>query len=391
MNILRKIEGTFIFIFMRIAVNARFLIKGKLEGVGWYTYEILRRMVAAHPEDEFILIHDRPLATEYKFADNVKTVKTWMPTRHPVLWYFWFEFSIPRILKREIADIFLSFDGHLSLAADTPTAYVLHDLAYLHYPNEIRSTALKFYKKYIPQYIKRADHIVSVSQHGKKDLRKHFPNIRDENISVVGNGCRSIFQPISAQDKKSILAKYTEGNPFLFYVGAVQPRKNISRMIQAMDIVVKNHPEARLLIVGRQAWKTNKIRDTWENSDCRDNIHFLGFVEDAEMAKLLASSEALVYPSLFEGFGVPVLEAMHCEVPVITSKGSSMEEVAGEAAILIDPTSIESLGNAMSQIINNRDLTDKLIEAGKKQREKYNWDLAAEKMYTVLKKIMNYE
>jgi len=374
---------------MRIAVNARFLIKGKLEGVGWYSYEILRRMVAAHPEDEFIFIHDRPLAPEYKFADNVKTIKTCLPTRHPILWYYWFEYSVPRILKREKADIFLSLDGHLSLNATIPTAYVLHDLAYLHYPNEIRSAPLKFYKKYIPQYIDRAEHIVSVSQHGKADLQKHFPHIHEENISVVGNGCRSIFQPISIQDKQAIREKYTSGAPYLFYVGAVQPRKNISRMIQAMDTVVKDHPEAQLLIAGRHAWKTNQIRDTWENSKYRDNIHFLGFVEDTEMARLLASSEALVYPSLFEGFGVPVLEAMHCEVPVITSMGSSMEEVAGDAALLIDPMSIESMGAAMRKIINNKALADKLMAAGRIQKENYNWDIAAEKMYSVLKKIMN--
>jgi len=151
---------------MRIAVNARFLIKDKLEGVGWYTYEILRRMVANHPEVEFILIHDRPLAKEYIFAKNVKSVKTLTPSRHPILWYFWFEHSIPRVLKKCKVDVFLSFDGHLSIKTDIPTVYVLHDLAYLHYPNEIPSTVLKFYQKFIPQYIDKAKHIVSVSNHG---------------------------------------------------------------------------------------------------------------------------------------------------------------------------------------------------------------------------------
>jgi len=376
---------------MRIAVNARFLIKGKLEGVGWYTYEILKRMVAAHPQDEFIFIHDRPLSPEYKFAKNVKTIKTWLPTKHPILWYFWFEYSIPRILKREKADLFLSLDGHLSLRTKTPTAYVLHDLAYLHYPDEIRRAPLEFYKRFIPKYIQRAEHIISVSHHGKADIKKHFPQITDSDISVVGNGCRSVFKPISAQRKADMRAKYTGGKPYLFYVGAVQPRKNISRMIQAMDIVVKKHPDAQLLIAGRQAWKTDQIRKTWENSASRNHIQFLGFVEDTEMATLLAASEALVYPSLFEGFGVPVLEAMNCEVPVITSKGSSMHEVAGEAALLIDPTSVESIGSAMSQIINNKELTTQLIEAGKIQREKYDWDIAAEQMYTILKRMINGE
>ena len=109
---------------MRIAINARFLIKDKLEGVGWYTYEILRRMVKNHPEDEFILIHDRPLAAEYIFADNVRSVKTLIPSRHPFLWYLWFEHAIPNILKKHKPDVFLSFDGHCSIKTDIPLSLI---------------------------------------------------------------------------------------------------------------------------------------------------------------------------------------------------------------------------------------------------------------------------
>jgi len=372
---------------MRIAVNARFLIKEKMEGIGWYTFEIIRRIVNSHPEVEFIFIHDRLLDPSFLIADNVKSVKTWIPSRHAILWYFWFEHSIPRILKREKADLFLSFDGHLSINTKVPTVYVLHDLAYLHYPNEIKESALRFYKRFIPKYIDRADHIVSVSHHGKQDLQKHFSHIPESKISVVGNGCRTVFKPISKAEKEKIRSKYSDGKPFLFYVGAVQPRKNISRMIQAMDTVIKDHPDAQLLIAGRQAWKTDKIRQTWEQSQHKNNIQFLGYIEDAEMAKILAASEALVYPSLFEGFGVPVLEAMNCEVPVITSKGSSMEEVAGDAAILIDPTDTEDLGAAMSKIICNGALAEELIASGKTQRQKYNWDIAANKMYSIIKQL----
>lgn len=374
---------------MRIAVNARFLIKGKLEGVGWYTYEIIKRIVKAHPKDEFIFIHDRPLDQSFIFADNIKSIKTLLPSRHPILWHYWFEYSIPRILKREKPDVFLSFDGHLSVKTETPTVYVLHDLAYLHFPNEIRESALQFYKKYIPKYVHRADHIVSVSNHGKQDLIEHFPEIKDDRVSIVGNACRPIFRPIEEAQKSAIRTKYTHGKPYLFYVGAVQPRKNISRMIQAMEIVVEKYPEAQLLIAGRQAWKTEKIKQAWEDSKCKDNIQFLGFVEDAEMALLLASSEALVYPSLFEGFGVPVLEAMHCEIPVITSKGTSMEEVTGDAAILVDPKSINDLGKAMREIFQNKSLADQLNQAGQKQRAKYSWDIAADKMYSILQKLYN--
>ena len=371
--------------YMRIAVNARFLIEGKFEGVGWYTYEIIRRMVLSHPEDEFIFIHDRPLAPEFLFAGNVRNIKTMIPSRHPLLWKVWFEYSIPRILRKLKADVFLSFDGHCSITTDTPTVLVLHDLAYLHYPEEIADNVLQFYQKYIPQYIDKAQHIVSVSEHGRQDLLQQFPKVSITQVSVVGNGCRSIFKPLSVSAVKQVRDQYTNGQPYFFFVGAVQPRKNISRLIEAFDTFAVNHPDINLLIAGRSAGKKDRIKLSYEQSNYKERIQFLGFVEDEVMAKLMASSAALVYPSLFEGFGVPVLEAMHCEVPIITSQDSSMSEVAGEAALLIDPEHTASIANAMSEIIEHPIRGKELVKAAKTQRNKYDWNLAAEKMYTILK------
>ncbi len=371
---------------MRIAVNARFLIKDKLEGVGWYTYEILRRMVANHPEVEFILIHDRPLAKEYIFAKNVKSVKTLTPSRHPILWYFWFEHSIPRVLKKCKVDVFLSFDGHLSIKTDIPTVYVLHDLAYLHYPNEIPSTVLKFYQKFIPQYIDKAKHIVSVSNHGKQDILKHFPHIKEDSISIVGNATRDIFKPISAIERKNIQTQYANGQKYFFYVGAVQPRKNISRMIQAFDLFSEAHPECQLLIAGRSAWKMEQIKKTYEESKHRDKIQFLGYVEDQNMAKIMAAAECFIYPSLFEGFGVPILEAMQCAVPIITSKDSAMSEVAGNAALLVDPENVNDISVAMIKVFDNKSLSKELVQNGNAQKEKYNWNTSAIKMYEAIQK-----
>ena len=370
---------------MRIAVNARFLIKDKLEGVGWYTYEILSRMVKNHPEDEFILIHDRPLAPEYIFADNVTAVKTLIPSRHPFLWYLWFEYAIPNILKKHRPDVFLSLDGHCSVKTDIPTAYVLHDLAYLHYPNEIPKTVLRFYQNFIPKYIHRANRIVSVSEHGKQDILKHFTHIKAEKIDIVGNAARAIFKPLEENEAIEIRKQYSNGFKYFFYVGAVQPRKNISRLIQAFDLFSEQHPDCQLLIAGRSAWKTEHIKKTHSESKHKKKVQFLGYVEDKVMAKLMASATAFVYPSLFEGFGVPVLEAMHCEVPIITSKDSPMAEVSHNASLQVDPEDLNSIAKAMSAIFTNAHLGEQLIQYGKVQRQKYNWDQSAKDMYKVLK------
>ena len=371
---------------MRIAVNARFLIKGKLEGIGWYTYEILRRMVQNHPEDEFILIHDRPLAEEYIFADNVKSAQTLIPSRHPILWYLWFEYSVPNILKKYKPDVFLSFDGYLSIKTDIPTVYVLHDLAYIHCPNEIPKTVLWFYQKFTPQYLERADRIVSVSAHGKQDLLQHFPHLQANTMDIVGNAARSIFKPLSKIESKKIRDKYSDGHPFFFYVGAVHPRKNISRLIQAFDIFSEQYPDCQLLIAGRNAWKTEHIQKTHDESKQKDKIKFLGYIEDDTMAKLMASAMAFVYPSLFEGFGVPVLEAMHCETPVITSQQSPMAEVTNNASLQIDPHITKDIAKALSNLYTNEGLREQLVQNGRIQREKYNWDTSAMEMYNILQK-----
>lgn len=371
---------------MRIAVNARFLIKDKLEGLGWYTYEILKRMVRNHPEDEFILIHDRPLAEEYIFADNVKSVRTLMSSRHPLLWNLWFEHSVPRVLKKYKPDLFLSFDGYLSLKTEVPTVYVLHDLAYLHYPKEIPSRVLRFYQKFTPQYLNRANRIVSVSMHGKQDILKNFPHIQEDTIDIVGNAARSIFKPLSETESAEIRKHYSSGLRYFFYVGAVHPRKNISRLIQAFDKFSELHPDCLLLIAGRSAWKTEHIKKSHAESKHKDKIQFLGYVEDNLMAKLMASATAFVYPSLFEGFGVPVLEAMHCEVPIITSRNSPMAEVTKEAAWLIDPENIDDIAEAMTNIYNTESLGQEMIQHGKVEREKYSWEQSAKEMYRILQK-----
>lgn len=374
------------FANMRIAINTRFLLEGKLEGMGWFTYQVVKQMAAQHPEDEFILFFDRPYSEAFIFSENIKAVVLFPPARHPFLYLWWFEWSVVQALKKYKADVFLSPDNFLSLRTKTPSVLVIHDAAYLHYPEQVSFWDRWHYQTFTPRFVKKADQIITVSNYTRKDILNHF-TVDENKISVACNGCREMFKPLPENEKQKIREEFSGGKDYFFYIGAVQPRKNVHRLIAAFDIFKKRtNVQFKLLIAGRFGWQTGAVKTAYENAEFKEDIVFLGYTENEVVAKLMAASYALTYPSLFEGFGIPLLEAMHCEVPILTSTTSSMPEVAGDAGILVEPESEEKIANAMQQLSENSHLYKQLIENGKKQRQKFSWEKAASVVYESLLK-----
>lgn len=373
---------------MKIAVNTRFLLKGKMEGIGWFTYEVLKRLVIQHPEIEFVFFFDRPYAEEFIFGKNVTPVILQPPARHPFLWYIWFEFSIKRALKKYQADIFLSPDGYCCLGTTTPTVMVTHDVAHVHYAPQIPWLVRHYYHYYVPRFLRKADQIVSVSEYTKTDIIQQY-QIDSHKIRAACNGCKKTFIPLKEGEKQQIRDQYAGGKDYFFYLGALHPRKNVARLIEAFDrFKQENSSDIKLLIGGRMAWQTGAIKEAFVKAIFKEDIIFLGYIADEELPKILGGALALTYVSLFEGFGVPLLEAMYCEVPVITSNVSSMPEVVGKAGKLVDPKSIESIAEGMKQIYQDQNLRNHLIELGKTRREKFTWDKATDVVYqSILKAV----
>ena len=373
---------------MTIAVNTRFLLKDRLEGIGWFTYETVRRLVKNHPEHQFLFFFDRPFDEQFIFADNVKPIVIFPPARHPFLFYLWFEFGVTDALKKHKADVFLSTDGFLSLKTKVPTLLVIHDLAHVHFPNQVKFFEQKYYNYFMPKFAKRANRIATVSEYSKTDIHQQY-QIPLNNIDVVYNGVRKAFQPIDELTKTTIKAKYSKGQDYFFYIGAVHPRKNIHRVITAFDQFKKStNSPTKLLIAGRFAWQTGVVKTAYDEAVFQKDIQFLNYVADEEVPLLMGSALGFVYVSLFEGFGIPLLEAMNCEVPIITAAVSSMPEVVGEAAITVPPESIEAIQKAMIDIYVNEEKRDYLINAGKKQKELFSWDQTANKLMDSLDKTL---
>jgi glycosyltransferase involved in cell wall biosynthesis len=362
---------------MVIAVNTRLLLKGKLEGIGWFTLETLKRMTNDHPEHQFIFIFDRPFSEDYIFAENVIPVVIGPPTRHPVLWYLWFEFQIPKILKKYHADLFLSPDGYLSTRTKIPQLAVIHDINFVHRPDDLPWLKAKYYNYYFRKFARIAKRIATVSFYSKEDITRSM-KVDYDKIDVVYDGINQIFTPTSEIDQQKIRKKFTSGSPYFLFVGALHPRKNICGLLNAFDAFKSvDMNNMKLVIVGGEMHKTGEIFETYENMRFKEDVVFTGRILTRELHQVFGAAMALTFVPFFEGFGIPVVEAMSAGVPVICSNTTSIPEVGGSAVLYADPCKIDQITEAMIKLAADSELREQLIQKGMIQKNKFSWDETA--------------
>lgn len=367
--------------YVNIAVNTRFLLKNKLEGIGWFTYETMKRITRNHPEHNFFFFFDRKFEDEFIFSKNVTPLVLSPQARHPFLFYLWFEHSVPAALKKINADLFISTDGFLSLKTDVKTLLVIHDIAFEHFPLHVGLLTRKYLQHYSPLFAKRAHRIATVSEFSKQDIISTY-GIDQGKIDVVGNGAREIYRPKSEPDIAAAKNKFGISGAYFMYAGAIQPRKNLANIFRAFDLFKKkNSGNVQLVIAGRKAWKFKEALEVYEAMENKEDVIFTGHLSSEELASLMAGAIALLYVSLFEGFGIPIIEAMNCGTPVITSNVSSMPEVAGDAALLVQPESVSEIAEVMEKVYTDEKLRKALVQKGFLQKEKFSWDKTADLLW----------
>lgn len=366
---------------MRVAVNTRLLLKDKLEGIGWFAHETLSRIVKNNPQNEFVFFFDREPHADFIFADNVRPVVLKPQARHPFLYYVWTEYSVPAALRKYKADVYYSPEGLGTLRSKVPSCITIHDLAYKHHPQFMDKLHHWHYRKYYPQYAARASRIVTVSEYTKEDIMKQF-GVKPEKIDVVYNAGHTEYRPLPFEEKEKVKEAYTGGNEYFLFTGAIHPRKNIINLLKAfVKFKRRQRSNMKLVIVGRMAWQYSDIVDAQNRMPYKDDVIWTGYMGINELSKITGAAYALVYPSLFEGFGIPIVEAMECDVPVIVSNTSSMPEVGGPAALLVDPGSPDDIAEKMGMVYKDEVLRNRLIAAAKVQKQKFNWDVSAEKLW----------
>lgn len=371
---------------MNIAVNTRFLLPDYLEGYGYFVYEIFKYLTNKHQEHQFIFIFDRPYDKQFIFSSNISPVVIGPPARHPLLWKFWYDVKIPSILRKYKADVFVSADGLCSLTTVVPQCLVVHDLAFIHYPGHIRKSHYVFYRKYVPKFLGKAKTVATVSEFSKQDIVRQY-NINPDKIDVVYSAAKDIFKPIPPHIQEQVKSEYTAGKEYFLYVGAIHPRKNLVNLLKAFSVFKKRQQSSfKLVLAGRLAWKYDSFIQSLKKYKYRDDVVMLGYLSEDELVKLTGSAYASVYPSLLEGFGVPVIEAMKCGVPVITSSHSPMQEIAGDAALYADANNPEAIAEQMMRIYKDEQLRNDLVKKGHEIAKGYSWQRTAELLWQSIQK-----
>ena len=374
---------------MRIAVNTRLLLPGRLDGIGWFAAESLRRIVAAHPEHDFYFFFDRKPDSQFLYAPNVHPVTLVPQARHPLLWWLFFEISVTHALKRYKIDLFLSPDGWMSLRTHVPTLTVIHDLNFEHASDFLRPSHQRYMKSFFPRFARQATRIATVSEFSKQDIIDTY-NIDSKKIDVVYDGSHSFYRPCSATERQQTCNQYTNGHPFFVFVGTISRRKNLTNTLLAFDKYKSLHlSDMQLLVVGSRYWWQDELKDAYDNMVHQADVHFVGHLDSDQLALVVGSATALVYASLFEGFGIPILEAFYAETAVITSNVTSMPEVAGDAALLVDPLSVDAIADAMWNVSSNEELRNSLISKGRQRRSLFSWDRTASLLWDSLMQTLN--
>ncbi len=366
----------------RIGINARNILPKKMEGFGHYSYEITKRLCESHPEHEFVLFFDRSVDTSLKFPENVKTVVLFPPTRHPLLWILWLEFSLPLALKRHKIDVFWSPDGFCSLLSSIPQIITIHDINFEHYPKDVPRIARIYFQYFFPKFARKAKHILTVSNYSKEDISKTY-SISEQKISVVYNAPNSLYKPISDQDKLAVKKEFCFDSDYFLFVGSIHPRKNIQRLIEGFALAKNDLNDLKLVIVGSSMWKDKFLTIPKE---IEKDVLFLGHLSLENLTKVTASAFALTYVPYFEGFGIPLVEAMKCGVPILAADATCLPEVADDAAIYCDPFDINSIAHGMSELYKNEKLREELSLNGLNRSQEFSWNQSADKVWTYIEK-----
>ena len=367
---------------MNIAINTRNLIHGKMEGFGRYTFELCKRIVNNHPEHTFYFFFDRKYNEQFIFGENVIPVVIDPPARHPILWYVWFELRIGKALKKYKIDIFWSPDGFINLRTEVPQIATIHDINFHVYPKDLPKSVSYYYNRFFPKFSQKAKRILTVSNFSKEELIKYY-QIEKSKISVIHNSADEIFKPMDEKDIISTRNEISEGRPYFLFVGSLHPRKNIQRLLDAFAIFASENKEIDLVIVGSPLWKKNRILMPFE---VQNRIHFTGYLKQEKLAKITGAAYVLSYLPYYEGFGIPMVEAMKCGVPILAANASCLPEIAGDAAVYSDPFDIEDIAKKMSEF-SKKEFRETIAKKAMRRANEFSWDKAAKDVWNEIEKI----
>lgn len=362
---------------MRIGIDARNLV-GPLSGISRYIIENTRHLAELGGEIYFYL----PEAT---FAQESLPPSVWqdVSTFHGAIpRIFWGNVCLPRLIQRDKIDVFWGPAHRLPLisAANIPTVVTIHDLVWRHAPSTMRLKGWVAERAFMGPAIRRASRIVTISHASRKDICSLYPAQRDK-VDVVWPGCTRLPTPAMTSAHQGL------SQPYMLFVGTLEPRKNLVNLLRAYALLPESVRAGwQLVIAGGQGWKLGHLENIISELNMTQHVLLTGFVSDIELGALYANAKFLVMPSFYEGFGLPIIEANATGIPALTSCLSSMPEVGGDAAFLVDPYAPQSIAEGLNRMMTDTALYEKLVVAAKINAARFSWDVSAQKLAKVFEK-----
>jgi glycosyltransferase involved in cell wall biosynthesis len=361
---------------MRVAINARVLTKPEPAGVSRYTYQLLAALAERDDDIDYLVFGVDDLPADLRDSPCIENAEQHPPTPSGPRVQLWEQVTLPRALRSYDVDLLHSTAGFSPIVADVPTVLTVHDISPITHREWFSRGYATLYRALTPLALRRVDRIVTISKFSQSEITEVYPWTKGR-VSAVHNGLTPI-----PEDETERVDGLDEG-AYLLFVGSLNPRKNVARLLNAYERYrTQADDPLPLVLAGSQ-------RDVFAAVDRSpiDDVHALGFVPDEQRNWLYHNATALLFPSLYEGFGLPIIEAMDCGIPVLTSNIGAMAEVAGDAATLVDPTDTGDIAAGIERVATDDDLRETLVEAGRNRVGAFTWASTAAEMVAIYRRV----
>jgi len=371
---------------MRVGLDG-YPLSEPLTGVGHYTLELARALARNFPRSQFELVSPKPFAGAV-VEDNQLPNLTFIKAKSSAIRGHWWSVGLPLYAKKAAFDLFHGTNFELPLWHNRRSVLTIHDLSTLLYPALHRQPLVRRARLRLPLAAKTARAIITPTEAVKREVCKHL-KVKSEKVTAIHEAPRSFFRPATADESRAVRERLGVKDEFLLFVGTLEPRKNLLTLLKALaQLVRQTSLRPQLVIAGGTGWLMRETESFVKSSGLAEQLLFTGYLRDEELRALYSSCAAFIYPSIYEGFGLPPLEAMACGAPVIASKIGAHQEVLSGAARLVDPFDIESLAEAMIGVSGNEQRREELKATGGKRAAKFTWDETARLTYEVYERVV---
>jgi len=365
-------------------------VRAAKSGVGQYIYALLDSAVRLAPDDKFLVYCNHTNQSNYTYDTPNSSTKVWglNSGRRPVRLAYEYAF-LPGTIRRDSLDVFHGASNFLPPRKSCPYVVTIHDLSYHVHPERCPPVRRYYWYAMTARTVKVADRIITISENSRRDIEHFFPDSRDK-IRVIAEAAHSRFRPLDAPRDAGGMARLDQeldNRPFVLYLGTLEPGKNVVRTVQAFDTIAEKFPDHLLVLAGDKGWLFEPVFEAIASAKHRDRIRYVGHVSDDEAVALFSYADLFVFPSLYEGFGLPPLEAMACGCPVITSNTSSIPEVVGDAAIQVNPESVDDLALAMETVLGSATARDEMRQSGLARAAEFSWEKCARETLEVYREL----